>query len=165
MTSKVTNLKRKKCKNCGIPFVTTSCSATVCSVECKLKKIMDNLHCDKHGILFKGDYRIRRPDTYPQLVCLQCHNEWMNAPERAEARKARKKSYVAKNPDKHREINTRHAAKVREELGDNYLKELITSDGSITQKQVTEEMVEIKRYQMMIKRILKGKRETRWQMS
>lgn len=72
-----------------------------------------------------------------------------------EERRLRYKKYYNKNVDKIKEYNRLTGAKMRENLCEGYLKFLITQFTDLNFKDVPEDLVELKRKQLLLKRQIK----------
>lgn len=102
--------------------------------------------------------------------CKPCTNEYNNTPDQRAKHYAR----IAKNPEKIREQwkkshdndghRERQRLRIREfnkrqvaELGEHYIKQKITRGTSLKHKDIPQDLVELKRVQIMITREIKGK--------
>jgi len=72
-----------------------------------------------------------------------------------EQRKLRYRKYYNKNIDKIRESNRLTASKMKENLCEGYLKQLITQYTDLSFKDIPEDLVELKRKQLLLKRQIK----------
>ena len=66
-----------------------------------------------------------------------------------------KKEYVLKNADRIKESSRKYFSAQKEQLTDTYIKKLLTRDNSLWAKDIPEWLVEAKRSEVKMKRIIK----------
>jgi hypothetical protein len=64
----------------------------------------------------------------------------------------RSKEWAKNNPEKHKELRKKLDKKASNNLSDRYLKSILSDDNSITYSDVTQDLIEIKRKQLLLKR-------------
>ncbi len=110
----------------------------------KCKKILDTSMFWKNSTNISGF----------QAYCISCHNK-------------QKAKWIKKNPDKYQKMNTKkrnpkaalnsklRSRKMRKDLSDRYLRDIMTMGHSLKPKDIPIEMVEMHRINLKIKRVLK----------
>lgn len=125
--------------------------------EKNLQKILDNYDPVKASkYYFDNRERLvkRRKEYYHenQKKFLEYQKEYLKNPENAKKVAKRMKKYWINNHDRLKEYSRKHVIKVRKELRDSYMIQLLKSDGC---KTITPDMIEVKRDILKIRRFIK----------
>ena len=128
------------CRNCGKWFI-VKIKTKICT-KCKAKKDI--------SLFFRNKYKL----DGRQSQCKECHNiatkNWRkNNPETYKDYDRKRK----RNP-KQAKISIMRSRKYREEMTDGYIRNLMTMKSNLDSKDISDELVEIHRLNLKLKRKL-----------
>lgn len=126
--------------------------------------------CKVHGRLTFDQCGLKNKKPY---YCKFCLKAYRSTPEYKKAKALAAKKYREKDPERYQRINTKHRRKYkervndlnkaiirrhREELGDHYIKKLISQNLGIKCGEISKELIECKREIVKLKRAIKEKK-------
>lgn len=145
----------KKCIKCGMEFLPKRDDALYCSKRCNVMDWWDNLteeeKINKAKEYHSNDYKNHKKKR------LSAAKKWANE-NKDIVSKIRRKNYW-KNPRKSRISNLEKQKMYAKELKDCYVKNKLAREFNYKQKDVPSELIEIKRMQIKVKRLLKIKND------
>lgn len=174
----------KNCKNCGNYFDAKGYKI-YCNIECRNAHFLKaDYMCKMHGKLEEEDIYLRiTGDKYLRKSCKKCdiiraakssknnseqvrdyQKKWRK--DNIEYNKTRRKEWGSQNKEKektyrltNRENIRKHKRKFleksRRELTDHYIKTLLTKEGTLGFNDIPDEIIDIKRKQVALKRKIK----------